>query len=112
MDPYDEDQEEGVGWWATAERVSLLEDAKRTAAGKLQVIEKIVDYELGVANPVHPIGAWHVEGMSHENIACSAVCVLRKDMGIQGGELFFKRAFDVDEWKDFTEGAEDAAQMT
>merc|ERR1719311_865542 len=81
------------------------------AAGKLQVIVKIVDYELGSANPVHPIGAWHVEGMSHENIACSAVCVLRNDESIQGGELLFKRAFNVDEWKDFKEGAEEAPQM-
>jgi len=66
--------------------------ATRQLKGKrLQVIVKIVDYELppGASHE----GVWHVEGMSHENIVASAIHVLRKDAGLVGGELAFKRAF-------------------
>ena len=59
---------------------------------ELQVITKIIDYELQPGQ-IHPEGAWHVEGMSHENIIATAVTVLRKDAFIEGGSLHFKRAF-------------------
>ena len=62
----------------------------------LQVITKIVEYELQPGQ-VHPDGAWHVEGMSHENIIATAVTVLKKDPELEGGGLRFKRAFTGEE---------------
>ena len=37
-------------------------------------------------------GAWHVEGMSHENIVATAVCVIEQTKNVKQ-ELFFKRKF-------------------
>eukprot|EP00416_Gambierdiscus_australes_P026684 CAMPEP_0171080746 /NCGR_PEP_ID=MMETSP0766_2-20121228/16055_1 /TAXON_ID=439317 /ORGANISM="Gambierdiscus australes, Strain CAWD 149" /LENGTH=589 /DNA_ID=CAMNT_0011538015 /DNA_START=35 /DNA_END=1804 /DNA_ORIENTATION=+ len=57
----------------------------------LQIIVKIVDYELK-AGQVHE-GVWHVEGMSHENIVATAELVLQKGPSLQGGELQYQRAW-------------------
>ena len=62
---------------------------------KLQVITKIVDYELRPGQQYS--GVWHVEGMSHEEIVCTALYVLGRDETIDGGSLEFKRAFFKDE---------------
>jgi len=62
---------------------------------KLQVIVKIVDIEVPPGG-THE-GVWHVEGMSHENIAATAEFILRKDPVLQGADLEFKRAFTLDE---------------
>lgn len=58
---------------------------------RLQVIVKIVDYEL--SSGMDHEGVWHVEGMSHENIVASVVYIMRKDEGLLGANLQFKRAF-------------------
>lgn len=58
---------------------------------RLQVVTKIVDYELAPGQSHE--GVWHVEGMSHENIVATAELVLRKDAALEGGDLSFKRAF-------------------
>jgi len=58
---------------------------------KLQVITKIVDYELRPGQSYK--GVWHVEGMSHEEIVLTALYILDRDEDIQGGDLLFKRAF-------------------
>eukprot|EP00585_Thalassiosira_rotula_P004515 CAMPEP_0196159464 /NCGR_PEP_ID=MMETSP0910-20130528/46334_1 /TAXON_ID=49265 /ORGANISM="Thalassiosira rotula, Strain GSO102" /LENGTH=496 /DNA_ID=CAMNT_0041424383 /DNA_START=66 /DNA_END=1556 /DNA_ORIENTATION=+ len=62
---------------------------------KLQVITKIVDYEL------HPgqrhEGVWHVEGMSQEDIVLTALYILDRDESISGGDVMFKRTFLADE---------------
>ena len=84
----DEDKKEGVKF------DSALEDSLHNKT--LQVMTKIVDYELQ-PNQIHPEGAWHVEGMSHENIIATAVTVLKKDDSIEGGNLHFKRAFTGEE---------------
>ena len=55
----------------------------------LQVITKIVTYEL---KDEKIEGAWHVEGMSHENIVATAVTVLEQDDNVDA-ELLFKRRF-------------------
>ena len=55
----------------------------------LQVIVKIVDYELKPGQS-HS-GVWHVEGMSHERIMATALYILDKDDRIEGGDLLFKR---------------------
>lgn len=57
----------------------------------LQVITKIVTYDL---NDEEMEGAWHVEGMSHENIVATAVVVLEQEDNFEA-ELLFKRRFTL-----------------
>jgi hypothetical protein len=59
----------------------------------LQVIPKIITVEMGQDSLE---GAWHVEGMSHENIVASAVCVLEQTPELETN-LFFKRRFTIRE---------------
>mmetsp|Transcript_31089 Transcript_31089/g.75821 ORF Transcript_31089/g.75821 Transcript_31089/m.75821 type:complete len:475 (-) Transcript_31089:198-1622(-) len=61
----------------------------------VQVIPKIVDYVLKPEE--HYEGVWHVEGMSHENIVATCLCILDRDVSIEGGALQFRRAFTVNE---------------
>jgi len=61
----------------------------------IQVITKIVDYELPGGGKHE--GVWHVEGMSHENIVATAEFILRKDSALSGGDLEFQRAFSKSE---------------
>ncbi|KAL3805310.1 hypothetical protein HJC23_009017 [Cyclotella cryptica] len=68
---------------------------------RLQVITKIVDYELKPGQ-IHE-GVWHVEGMSHEEIVLTALYILDRDDCINGGDLLFKRAFFQDEVLDIFE---------
>jgi hypothetical protein len=63
---------------------------------KLQVITKIVDYELTPQHDTYE-GVWHVEGMSHEEIVLTCLYILDRDESIEGGEIEFKRAFLRDE---------------
>ena len=80
-----------------AKGVKFKKPLKKSLYGEtLQVITKIVEYELQPGQ-VHPDGAWHVEGMSHENIISTAVTVLKKDPLLKGGGLRFKRAFTGEE---------------
>jgi len=58
---------------------------------RLQVVTKIVDYELGPGESYE--GVWHVEGMSHEEIVATAIYFLHRDDDIEGGNIMFKRAF-------------------
>ena len=62
---------------------------------KLQVITKIVDYELNPGQSYE--GVWHVEGMSHEEIVATAIYFIHRDDDIAGGDLFFQRAFHMRE---------------
>ena len=57
----------------------------------LQVITKIVDYELWKGR-VHS-GVWHVEGMSHEHIIATGVYIAARSPCVQGGSLLFQRPF-------------------
>jgi len=65
---------------------------------KLQVITKIVKISLIDDNL---IGAWHVEGMSHENIIATASCTLEQDTELNA-ELFFKRTYTEGEAESLT----------
>lgn len=68
----------------------------------LQIITKIVDYNLK-PEQIYDEGAWHVEGMSHENIIATMVCCLKKDENKfckDSGKLRFKRAFTYEEGAD------------
>lgn len=62
---------------------------------RLQVITKIVDYELQPGQSYE--GVWHVEGMSHEEIVATCIYFIHRDDDIKGGDLFFKRAFHKEE---------------
>ena len=55
----------------------------------LQIIPKIVTYEL---KNDELEGAWHVEGMSHENIVATAVTVIEQTNNFDA-KLYFKRRF-------------------
>lgn len=62
---------------------------------KVQVITKIVDYELNPGQKFE--GVWHVEGMSHEEIVLTALYIADRDDLVVGGDLLFQRAFLKDE---------------
>jgi hypothetical protein len=68
---------------------------------RLQVITKIVDYELDDNKSYE--GVWHVEGMSHEEIVATAIYVLERDDDIIGGNILFKRAMHGTELVDIAE---------
>jgi hypothetical protein len=57
---------------------------------KLQVITKIVDYEL-FREHTHT-GVWHVEGMSHEEIVLTALYIADRDDEFHGADIEFKRS--------------------
>ena len=59
---------------------------------KLQVITKIV--EINLNNKKSLEGAWHVEGMSHENIVGTASCTLEQDKDFDTS-IMFKRKYTV-----------------
>jgi Protein of unknown function (DUF4246) len=58
---------------------------------KLQVITKIVDYEL-CREQTHT-GLWHVEGMSHEEIVLTALYIADRDDEFCGADIEFKRTY-------------------
>ncbi|CAJ1945269.1 unnamed protein product [Cylindrotheca closterium] len=62
---------------------------------EIQVVTKIVDYELGPGETYE--GVWHVEGMSHEEIVATAIYFIDRDEEIKGGDILFKRAFHKQE---------------
>jgi hypothetical protein len=74
---------------------SLVVDPVSLRGQRLQVITKIVDYELKPGQRYE--GVWHVEGMSHEEIVLTALYILDRDNDIEGGALEFQRAFLRDE---------------
>ena len=67
----------------------------------LQVITKITTTNL---NNGSIEGAWHVEGMSHENIVASCVCVLNQDEHFKA-DLQFRRRFTICEGQTIEQGA-------
>jgi len=68
-------------------------------SARLQVITKIVDYEIPSEGGDYS-GVWHVEGMSHENIVATCLFVPYQDEGCVGGEIHFKRSMDPNELTD------------
>ena len=56
----------------------------------IQVITKIV--KISLDNKEDLLGAWHVEGMSHENIIATASCTLEQEDNFDT-ELYFKRIY-------------------
>jgi len=58
----------------------------------LQIITKIVKIELD--NKGNLEGAWHVEGMSHENIVAAASCTLEQNKNFDA-KILFKRKYTI-----------------
>jgi hypothetical protein len=90
-------REEGDGWEVRDQPLASLGDIECIPfrGQKLQVITKIVDYELKPGQSYE--GVWHVEGMSHEEIVLTALYILDRDDDIDGGLIEFKRAYLKDE---------------
>ena len=87
-DDMDDDMDDGMDdFGEPAKPVPRVALTGRT----LQVITKIVDYELKEGH-VHS-GVWHVEGMSHENIIATGVYIAARTPNVEGGTLMFKRPF-------------------
>ena len=70
-------------------------EPERFQGRTLQVIPKIVEFTLKPGQTYS--GVWHFEGMSGENIVATAIYFLRRDEGLEGGQLQFKRSFDEEE---------------
>ena len=62
---------------------------------RLQVVPKLVQYEL--QGDAEADSVWHVEGMSHEHIVATVVCVVHRDPELTGGTLRFRRGYTRDE---------------
>eukprot|EP00698_Gefionella_okellyi_P004153 TRINITY_DN13878_c0_g1_i1.p1 TRINITY_DN13878_c0_g1~~TRINITY_DN13878_c0_g1_i1.p1 ORF type:complete len:542 (+),score=72.81 TRINITY_DN13878_c0_g1_i1:79-1626(+) len=69
---------------------------------RLQVIPKIVEFVFQPGQTYE--GVWHYEGMSHENIVATGLYYVRRDAGIEGGDLEFKRCFSDEEAYKFRMG--------
>ena len=63
----------------------------------LQVVTKIVEYR--VNHEENFDGVWHVEGMSHEEVLATALCVVKRDENFSGAEIEFRRFLFEDEGK-------------
>ncbi len=61
------------------------------AGRRIQVVPKLVQYELEGEQTADSV--WHVEGMSHEHILGTVVCVINRDPGLTGGALRFQRGY-------------------
>ena len=67
----------------------------------LQVIPKIVEYR--VNGKTNFDGVWHVEGMSHENILATGLCIVKRDKNFAGAEIEFRRFLFEEEGNDLIE---------
>jgi hypothetical protein len=73
-------------------RLPTLPDERQSLRGKsLQVITKIVDYDLAPGDSFEE--DWHIEGMPHEGIVATCLYILDHDDDLLGGDLDFKRSF-------------------
>lgn len=64
----------------------------------LQVVTKIVEYRVNREENFD--GVWHVEGMSHEEILATAVCIIKRDDNFSGADIEFRRFLFQDEGDD------------
>ncbi len=61
----------------------------------LQVVTKVVEYRVNREENFD--GVWHVEGMSHEEILATALCVVHRDENFSGADIEFRRFLFEDE---------------
>ena len=64
----------------------------------LQVVTKIVEYSVNREENFD--GVWHVEGMSHEEVLATALCIVQRDEKFAGAEIEFRRFLFADEGDD------------
>lgn len=64
----------------------------------LQVVTKIVEYR--VNHEANFDGVWHVEGMSHEGVLATALCIVKRDQNFAGAEIEFRRFLFAEEGDD------------
>ncbi len=67
---------------------------KSIRGNTIQIIPKIV--KVSLKNNESILGAWHVEGMSHENIIATATCTLEQSDDFST-ELYFKTLYNDEE---------------
>jgi hypothetical protein len=56
---------------------------------RLQIITKVVEYTVNSEENFD--GVWHVEGMSHEEIIATALCIIKRDNNFKGADIEFRR---------------------
>jgi len=61
----------------------------------LQVVTKIVEYRVNLEENFD--GVWHVEGMPHEEVLATALCIVQRDDNFAGAEIEFRRFLFEDE---------------
>lgn len=64
----------------------------------LQVVTKIVEYRVNREENFD--GVWHVEGMSHEEVLATALCIVKRDDNFSGANIEFRRFLFADEGDD------------
>ena len=64
----------------------------------LQVVTKIVEYRVNREENFD--GVWHVEGMSHEEVLATALCIVQRDDNFAGAEIEFRRFLFENEGND------------
>jgi hypothetical protein len=64
----------------------------------LQVVTKIVEYRVNREENFD--GVWHVEGMSHEEVLATALCIVQRDDNFAGAEIEFRRFLLAEEGDD------------
>jgi hypothetical protein len=64
----------------------------------LQVVTKLVEYRVNKEEGFD--GVWHVEGMSHENVLATGLCILKRDINFVGADIAFKRYLFAEEASD------------
>ena len=62
---------------------------------KLQVVTKVVEYRVNKEEEFE--GVWHVEGMSHENVLATGLCIVKRDANFVGADIVFKRYLYAEE---------------
>lgn len=65
---------------------------------RLQVVTKIVEYRVNAEAQFD--GTWHVEGMAHEHILATALCIVKRDSHFDGAEIEFRRYLFAQEGDD------------
>lgn len=65
---------------------------------KLQVVTKLVEYRVNKEEEFE--GVWHVEGMSHENVLATGLCIIKRDENFMGADIAFKRYLFAEEATD------------
>jgi hypothetical protein len=65
---------------------------------RIQIVTKIVEYKVNREENFD--GVWHVEGMSHEEVLATALCIIQRDKNFAGADIEFRRFLFADEGDD------------